>query len=87
MPTKDEKTYIALSAAATGYSAWLNTEKGRRFADDHTWASVVLGTGLVLAALKQMIPPQYWRKVLLAFVVAGTPLVVRSLFRQLTIDN
>jgi hypothetical protein len=87
MPNQDGKTYIALSAAAAVYAAWLNTEKGRRFADDHTWASVVLGTGLVLAALKQMIPPPYWRKVLLAFIVAGTPLVGRSLFRQLTIDN
>jgi hypothetical protein len=60
----------------------LNTSAGKKFADDYTWASVVLGDSLVLAALWFIIPTAHWLKAVLAFAVAGTPMVARSLLKR-----
>lgn len=78
----DTGIYIALGAASIVYAIALNTSGGKRFAIDYTWASVVLGTTLVLAALWFIIPKEYWQKVVLAFAVAGTPMVARSLLNK-----
>jgi len=74
--------YIALGIGAILYAIVLNTNAGKRFADEYTWASVVLGTCLVLAALWFAIPSEYWLKAALAFAVAGTPMVARSLLNK-----
>ena len=78
----DSVVYIALGAASIIYAMALNTGGGKRFADNYTWASVVLGTSLVLAALWFIVPKEYWLKAALAFAVAGTPMVARSLLNK-----
>ena len=74
--------YIALGIAATLYAIALNTSAGKRFVDEYTWASVVLGTSLALATLWFIIPKEYFLKAALAFAVAGTPMVARSLLNR-----
>jgi hypothetical protein len=78
----DTVVYIALGAVSIIYAAALNTGAGKRFVDDYTWASVVVGTALVLAAIWFIIPREYWLKAALAFAVAGIPMVARSLLNR-----
>jgi hypothetical protein len=75
-------TYLVLAAAAAAYAAGLNTNQGKKFAQENTWTSVVIGTGLVLAALRLILPNEYWQKVALAFAVAGMPMVLRSFLNK-----
>ncbi|MCP4709975.1 MAG: hypothetical protein GY869_15230 [Planctomycetes bacterium] len=74
--------YIALGITSAAYAEALNTDTGKEFADEYTWASVVAGTGLVLTILRFIIPREYWQKVVLAFVVAGIPMIARSLLNR-----
>jgi hypothetical protein len=74
--------YIVLGLLAIAYAFILNTAAGKSFADQYTWASVVIGTSLVLGALWFIIPADNWQKVFLAFVVAGTPMILRSLLKR-----
>lgn len=76
---RDQPAYIALGVTATAYAAALNTTAGKRFAADYTWASVVCGVGLVLTILHFIMSPREWEKVVYAFIVAGSPMIVRSL--------
>jgi len=78
----DIVVYVVLGVTAIVYAVVLNTSGGRKFADDYTWASVVMGTGLALAALWFIIPIECWSKVVVAFVVAGIPMVARSLINK-----
>ena len=78
----DVAVFVALAAASIIYAIALNTSAGKKFADDYTWASVVLGDSLVLAALWFIIPAAHWQKTVLAFAVAGTPMVARSLLNR-----
>lgn len=50
---------------------------------EYTWASVVIGTGLVLLGLRPTLDREAWNKVAVAFVVAGVPMVGRSLVNRL----
>lgn len=79
----EPETYVALGVAATAYAAALNTDVGKRFAKDYTWASVVGGTSLVLTMLRFILPKDEWQKVATAFAVAGTPMIVRSLANKI----
>ena len=79
---KDLLTYLTLGLTSTGYAAWLNSAEGKQFADEFTWASVVTGSGLVLMFLRFLLPGPHWRKVVSAFIVAGVPLIVRSLINR-----
>lgn len=74
--------YAGLLLFAATYAMLLNTAAGKQFATDYTWASVVIGTLLVLAALYMLIPVESWWRVCLAFVVAGAPMIARSLFNK-----
>lgn len=80
---KETETYLALGVATSAYAMALNTDLGRSFARQHTWASVVLGTSLVLLLLRFVLPKEYWQKVVIAFAVAGSPMIARSLINQL----
>lgn len=80
--TKDILALLGLSATSTAYAVLLNTEQGRKFADEYAWASVVTGTGLVLFFLRLIIPREHWLKVLAAFSAAGIPMVMRSLLNK-----
>ncbi len=74
--------YLVLGIAAIVYAVVLNTKKGRAFASGYTWASVVIGTSMVLTALWFLIPQDSWQKVAIAFVVAGSPMIARSLINK-----
>ena len=78
----DVTVFVALAAVSIIYAIALNTNAGKKFVDDYTWASVVLGDSLVLAALWFVIPAAHWLKAVLAFAVAGTPMVARSLLNR-----
>lgn len=74
--------YAGLFLAAATYAMLLNTSRGKYFAKEYTWATVVTGTLLVLFALYLIIPTEVWWQVFLAFVVAGAPMIARSLFNK-----
>jgi len=74
--------YGILFLAAVAYALILNTKAGKRFADHFTWASVVIGTALVMASAWFLVPAESWVKIALAFVVAGAPMIGRSLVRE-----
>jgi hypothetical protein len=74
--------YLLLFVSSTAYAALLSTDQGRKFADTHTAESVVLGVALVLAALRLLLPGQAWGRVVVSFIVAGTPMISRSLLKR-----
>ena len=68
--------------SSTVYAFWLNTRTGRRWAVEHTWATVVIGSALTLGWLATWQPlSAAWA--LLFFVATGIPIIVQSLARQL----
>ncbi|MCP4419738.1 MAG: hypothetical protein GY805_24265 [Chloroflexi bacterium] len=74
--------YIILFVAAAAYALALNTKQGKTIAKDYTWITVVAGTSLVLAALWFLIPQDSWQRVVISFVVAGLPMIGRSLLNK-----
>lgn len=78
----DSVIYILLAALASAYALLLSTDQGRRFTDEHTAETVILGVGLVLGTLRLILPEAFWWRVAIAFGVAGTPLVARSLLKR-----
>jgi hypothetical protein len=76
-------TYMILFGAASAYALALSTEPGRKFSDDHTAETVVMGVGLVLAALRLLLPGPVWGRVIVAFSIAGLPMIGRSLIRRM----
>lgn len=76
------ESYTILGLISSIYAVCLNTKPGKKFTDQYTWASVCIGTGLVLAVLRLSIPKPYWYKLLTAFTVAGFPMVARSLYNK-----
>lgn len=74
--------YLSLGAAAAAYAAYLNTDAGKRFAQEYTWLSVVLGTVLVMVSLLGELDEESWNKVAAAFLVAGVPIIGRSLLNR-----
>ena len=78
------RSYVGLGIAATAYAAFLNTSSGKRFVERYTWASVVIGTVLVLVSLRPTLDPDAWNKVATAFAVAGVPMIGRSLINTWT---
>jgi hypothetical protein len=80
--SNDLQTYSILFGAASAYALALSTRPGRKFSDAHTAETVVLGVGLVLAALRFLLSASAFRRVVAAFVVAGLPLVARSLLKR-----
>lgn len=70
--------YASLGVAAAVYAAYLNTQVGKEFSERYTWASVTVGTALVLAAARLLMPQQLWQRLVLAFTVAGLPMILRS---------
>ena len=78
-----KQSLLQLGGAAVRYAAFLNTPAGKKFATEYTWASVVVGTGLVLAFLKRELDDDDWAIVAQGFAVAGAPMIARSVINQL----
>jgi len=74
--------FATLGFFSVGYAFFLNTKSGKKIADDHTWVSVVAGVALVLRAVSFIIPEEYWQKVVIGFIVAGIPMIARSLWNK-----
>ncbi len=72
-------TLYAVALQVTSFGRWLATER--------TWLSVVIGVGYVTLAMRLLGPTTDWWLWLVAWAVAGTPLVVRSLWNELRRDH
>lgn len=75
-------TYGLLALISSAYAAILSTDEGRRFTEQHTAETVVIGVGLVLAALRWLLPVSVVRVVVVAFGIAGIPMILRSLAKR-----
>lgn len=76
------ESYTILGLLSSLYAVSLNTTIGKKFTDQYTWATVCIGTGIVLAILRLLIPREHWQKLTAAFVVAGLPMIARSLYNK-----
>ena len=76
------ESYTILGLISSLYAACLNTTAGKKFTDQYTWATVCIGTSLVLAVLRLLIPKEHWYKLVTAFTIAGFPMVARSLYNK-----
>ncbi len=76
------ESYTIIGLISSLYAIGLNTPMGKKFTDQYTWATVSIGTGMVLAILRLVIPKEYWYKLATAFIVAGGPLIFRSLYNK-----
>ena len=74
---------VTLGIASTLYAVLLNTPAGRRFTDAYTHIVVIGGVLLVLFSLRRDVPMIYLRRVAVGFVVAGSPMVLRSTLNRL----
>lgn len=82
-----DKIYLSLFISSLAYALALNTERGRRFAQERSAESVVLGNALILTALLALLPKMYWVRVCSLFVVAGSPMIGRSLYNRARADK
>lgn len=75
-------TLAGLFGFSTAYALLLSTKTGKRWADNQTWATVVAGVGLTtgFAALEDR---KAAHLMFVYFVVAGIPIIFRSLWLQL----
>jgi hypothetical protein len=76
------ESYTILGLLSSLYAVGLNTKVGKKFTEEYTWASVCIGTSIVLAVLRLMLPKDHWLKLMTAFTVAGFPMVARSLYNK-----
>jgi hypothetical protein len=76
------ESYTIIGLISPLYAIGLNTTMGKKFTDQYTWATVCIGTGIVLSVLRLIIPREYWYKLATAFVVAGAPMIFRSLYNK-----
>lgn len=76
------ESYTIIGLISSLYAIGLNTPMGKKFTEQYTWATVCIGTGIVLAVLRLVIPKEYWYKLATAFVVAGAPMIFRSLYNK-----
>lgn len=76
------ESYTIIGLISSLYAIGLNTTMGKKFTDQYTWATVCIGTSIVLSGLRLIIPKEYWYKLATAFVVAGAPMIFRSLYNK-----
>ena len=82
-PTIDRKlTLFGLFGFSTAYAFLLSTRRGKLWADEQTWATVVGGVGLTTAFIAAEDRKAAYLT-FLYFFVAGIPIVFRSLWIQL----
>lgn len=82
-PQIDRNLVLAgLFGFSTAYALLLSTRVGKRWADNQTWATVVAGVGLTtgFAALEDR---KAAHLMFVYFLVAGIPIIFRSLWLQL----
>lgn len=62
------------------------SERRLRLVTRKTWLTVIIGVAMVMAALTLLIPWECWLMVATAFVVAGLPVVGRSIVNEILHD-
>ena len=72
--------YLVLLLTSIVYAAFLQTEQGRWLCEFRAWMTVAIGVGYTLVAIAFLSPA--WDSVAKAFVVAGLPICVRSLYNE-----
>lgn len=72
-------TFYAIILQVTSFGRWLAAER--------TWLSVVIGVGYVTLFMRLLGPAPTWWLWLVAWGVAGAPLVARSLWNELRRDS
>jgi hypothetical protein len=78
MPTVDLTTaLLGCLATCTGYALLLCTKKGKWFALNVTWASVIFGVSIVLGWIATQPAHTVWTD-LQFFAAGGFPIVIRS---------
>ncbi len=82
LPMRSLESYTIIGLISSLYAISLNTPVGKKFTDQYTWATVCIGTGIVLSVLRLVIPKEQWYKLATAFVVAGAPMIFRSLYNK-----
>lgn len=82
LPMRSLESYTIIGLMSSLYAIGLNTPMGKKFTDQYTWATVCIGTGIVLAVLRLVLPKEQWYKLATAFVVAGAPMIFRSLYNK-----
>jgi len=82
LPMRSLESYTIIGLISSLYAISLNTPVGKKFTDQYTWATVCIGTGIVLSVLRLVIPKEQWYKLAAAFVVAGAPMIFRSLYNK-----
>ena len=75
--------YLTLLAASTAYALALNTSLGRKLCQRKTWVTVVIGDAIIGGCLFIALPPATVALVLGAFIVAGLPIIARSIANEL----
>jgi len=73
----------ALFFASAFYALALQTEPGRKLATRRTWLTVVLGVAMVLSTLAVIPGPDDLLTQCVAYAIAGTPMIVRSLYNEM----
>lgn len=93
MPTKTKRpvsgrkaALICLFVCSCAYAVLLSTRRGKQWADEQTWATVVGGVYLTLGLLA-VEDKAAASKALVYFSVSGIPMIVRSLWLQLQTIN
>lgn len=67
---------------STLYALFLETGPGRWLAEERTWLSVVIGVGYVTLLMRLLGPAPAWGDWLIAWLVSGAPVIIRSLARE-----
>lgn len=76
----DRALFALIPGAA--FAALAATDRGKRWIDEHTTETVMLGCGAVLLVLRFALDRASWHTVVRAFVLAGSPLAMRGLWRR-----
>ncbi|MCB0073548.1 MAG: hypothetical protein KDE20_18895 [Caldilineaceae bacterium] len=83
----NEAAIVAILLSSIGYAIWLSVNGnsrfgGKRWADDHTWVTVVIGVSMVLfwgGLVDGWTSAELW---FWRFAAGGIPMVVRSLLLE-----
>jgi len=71
--------YIFIFAPASLLAWYTSKRDGKVWADENTTLSVMIGSAIILVGLRLILRPRQFGKVVLAFGVAGAPMVGRKL--------
>lgn len=75
-------SYLIIGAASSAFAFFLSQNDGKKWVDENTALAVIIGSSIIVVGLAPALPPHQWRKVALAFGVAGAPMVARKILQS-----